>query len=816
MAILLFGDQIQFKINSWIPISNRFQRDYSSEVVEYVTYNEEKTARKIVRGLKEKYTITLYDWSIDDLITFNAIETSTVKNIITFYPSLDADTTKVSYFEYYIDPFNKFLKIEITPVFLLTYSTLPELETYSNITQVFGNTIVYSQPVLGAVTLPRKTVCKISVDYFLEPDRISITGKIHREYKYKTTGLICKKIIFTGTSFDITNDLYNSLRVYQGISETDFEINENFYLVIPVLQFMPILKNQWKLDFKCEVQYLEGAPEIQFLQDIADLAMDANFTLLRNLDFNKNSSYNQLDPDWQTKKLAWTTRTGWNTIGTESAPYTGTFDGDNFKISNLYMNNILDIQGLFGSVSGTIKNLELEDVYLETTGTNLGAIAGNVGGTGLIENCKVSGNVYGSAETSTYIGGLVGALGEGCQVSKCSSSANVSGNIMVGGLVGLLSAVGNTAIIINSYCTGDVFASYRFAGGLFGYGYANPTTNCYSTGVITGNQYVGGYCGQSNTGTAHVNCYWDVESSEIADDCGNGTPTGIIGKLTSEMKYPYSDNIYTDWNTPTHVWEDDIVNGYPVLGTGTFTDGSLLPIRGVYLANYLMADLTDEVAGGDNLTNTGAVQTTGVKGVSNTAYLFDATENDLITIPATGRAPNNSKWWVLFWVKTTDVGLDPDIEDPDNNRFAKRIISCMGQDPGNSISLSIDHNGMLNFGLYYTEQTGSFVEATTFSIYSECVINDDEWHLIFLSWDNIAQSVIIKVDDNATMTEDYSLFLTGQTNFLMYSPDGMMNGYRFDGDPSYKFPCSGKMAQFRVFETAPLGGYLGTYNAEKP
>lgn len=251
---MLYGDQIQFTINGRKPASNRFTRGYSTEPVQYVTYNEEKTARYLHRGLKEKYTIELNDWTASDVAFFDALETSTVKNICTFKPSLDADLTKLSYFEYYIDPFDKVLKIEITPVFLLNYLTLPNTESYTAITQVFGSTIVYSQPTLNGVMLPVKTLCKISVDY-QTTEKISITGKIHREYFNKKSGKVCKKIIFSGSTYDVDNDLFNAIKTCQGVNETDFSINNFYFKGVPVIDFKPLLKNQWLMNFKFEVQY---------------------------------------------------------------------------------------------------------------------------------------------------------------------------------------------------------------------------------------------------------------------------------------------------------------------------------------------------------------------------------------------------------------------------------------------------------------------------------------------------------------------------------------------------------------------------------
>lgn len=79
--------------------------------------------------------------------------------------------------------------------------------------------------------------------------------------------------------------------------------------------------------------------EIYYLQDLDEIRNDlgGEFVLLRNLDFNDDGSYNQTDPDWETKKTAWTTESGWDPVGWDFA-FEGTFDGQGYSISNLYIN----------------------------------------------------------------------------------------------------------------------------------------------------------------------------------------------------------------------------------------------------------------------------------------------------------------------------------------------------------------------------------------------------------------------------------------------------------------------------------------------
>ena len=98
---------------------------------------------------------------------------------------------------------------------------------------------------------------------------------------------------------------------------------------------------------------------------------------------------------------------------------------------------------LFTTLTGTVKNLVLEDVDI-SGGTDVGAIACNMTGTStskaVIYNCGIlSGSVSGSGK----VGGLVGVLGQegnndNCyaRVINCYSFANITGGSTKGGIVG--------------------------------------------------------------------------------------------------------------------------------------------------------------------------------------------------------------------------------------------------------------------------------------------------------------------------------------------------------------------------------------------
>lgn len=157
--------------------------------------------------------------------------------------------------------------------------------------------------------------------------------------------------------------------------------------------------------------------------------------------------------------------------------YIGTFDGNGYTISGLYVDSDAQYVGLFGCVgrNGKIQNVGVVDSYISATGDKVcvGGVCGyNYEGT--IENCYNTGTVTGSG-------------------------------INVGGVCG-----GNSWNIINCYNTGKVSTTDDRAcvGGVCGYNTKN-IKNCYNTGKISvtiHRSFVGGVCGMNFGGIN--NCYF--------------------------------------------------------------------------------------------------------------------------------------------------------------------------------------------------------------------------------------------------------------------------------------------------------------------
>ena len=221
----------------------------------------------------------------------------------------------------------------------------------------------------------------------------------------------------------------------------------------------------------------------------------------------------------------------WTPIGTESQPYTGTFDGGNYTITGLTVTGSDKYAGLFGYIGddGKVKNVTLKDVKIESDNdmSDVGGVAGWSDGT--LENCFVSGSVSGRGKNS-IVGGVVGSQ-TGGSITGCSSSATVNAGNTAGGVVG---GTNNGATLTACYATGSVTLvsngtdSY-FAGGVVGTNGGGILTACYAWGSVTGSGngtvYVGGVTGSNDSGTLTA-CYHAKGTVKGSD----GATGGVAGR----------------------------------------------------------------------------------------------------------------------------------------------------------------------------------------------------------------------------------------------------------------------------------------------
>ena len=248
-------------------------------------------------------------------------------------------------------------------------------------------------------------------------------------------------------------------------------------------------------------------------------------TDFRNIKNNVNGNYVQKAPI----DLGSIGDTSDAIIGTE---FKGTYDGGGFTITYSASFNgttITGDYGLFSTVSGTIKNLNVNaNVTLggSATAMNVALLCGYLKEGGNIMFCNVSGNVNSTVNASEGGGsdaGLIAGESKGT-ITYCNASGNVVGVGYAGGVVGQLTSpavvrgCAFTGSVTALACARQTFSTWgSFAGGICGFANSGTTIDlCYSNAdIVAGKQSHGAV--STNTAT-----WWEVLTGIVL---GSGTPT---------------------------------------------------------------------------------------------------------------------------------------------------------------------------------------------------------------------------------------------------------------------------------------------------
>lgn len=239
----------------------------------------------------------------------------------------------------------------------------------------------------------------------------------------------------------------------------------------------------------------------------------------------------------------------WTPIGNGTNKFLGTFNGQNYTVSNLNVNITDNNAGLFGFAS-VIKNVKINNAKVNGI-ISVGALVGELeSSVGTVDNCHVTGNiqitgensvgglagkgyaniknssvvgdgtdtsfvkgVYGTTEEGDNVGGLIGHLGEGNTLGVVNSTVKnikVMGTRKVGGLVGTTARgndyIGNTVdnVVVECTATED---------------YANENANTTTIGGIIGN-----YFGSATSG----GILQDSTVSNVTFIVGNAKSAGVL------------------------------------------------------------------------------------------------------------------------------------------------------------------------------------------------------------------------------------------------------------------------------------------------
>lgn len=328
-----------------------------------------------------------------------------------------------------------------------------------------------------------------------------------------------------------------------------------------------------------------------------------NCTELQAMSSNLAETYTLANDIDCSATTGWNSGDGFEQVGNNATKFTGTLDGQNYKINNLFINrpgtnNI----GLFGwTTNASISNLYLNNVSIRGN-VYTGGLIGGADGAIQINNVHVSGAVTGGIGTgglvgalyafdepdisnifkasntavvtgTNYVGGLVGDTGPGdasvLLISQSFNSGNItSSGVAAGGIIGYSQYGDDNTTLLNSYNSGNVTATSD-KGGLFGVAYLTDVSKSYSSGLVAGTDAAtnGALIGLFDVSNDMFNSFWNTETSGQSGPCGTAVPCPekATGLSTAQMR---TQSTFTEatWDFE-NVWGicESFNNGFPYL-----------------------------------------------------------------------------------------------------------------------------------------------------------------------------------------------------------------------------------------------------------
>ncbi len=373
----------------------------------------------------------------------------------------------------------------------------------------------------------------------------------------------------------------------------------------------------------------------------AHYVLTADITLNDTEDF---ASWGETAPEYQ-----------WLPIGTgASRDFSGVLDGDGYTIHGLYINTNCEsytenAYGIFASLQGTVKDLNLSEAYLEISG--YGAKVGGVAGylrnrEGLIENCTVNANIF--CYDGAY-GGIVGSLVDGNRIGgeavfDPENAPTVTGCVFEGALTQYkadsLSYLGGIAGESSGFITDCVnrgtlsfgAADVDAAGGIVARANSGRISDCRNPGDLicapaeTGLARVGGIAGMlflSSTGSAdYMSRGVSVVDCENTGAVGGGLYAGGIVGSANNAENDWCLTVFGCYNTGAVTGADYVGGIVGYLATSGHNDnGDNVVISRCTNASDLSAQVVGGIVGQfysrcgdvriDNCRNTGNLTASG-------------------------------------------------------------------------------------------------------------------------------------------------------------------------------------------------------------
>ena len=197
----------------------------------------------------------------------------------------------------------------------------------------------------------------------------------------------------------------------------------------------------------------------------------------------------------------------------EPFDFSGTLNGNGYKITNFSINTDSGNVAMFNKLTGTVDGITFSNVNLissDYNGSGVSVICYNLDG-GSITNCVIeSGKVEGQVG---YAAGFASLVTSGT-INNCVNKASIE---------------------TDTTHTSDSYA----IGGIAGFVYAGTITNCSNYGAIKGAEFVGGIVGRSQGSNAGLTLNYLTNYGSVTGT--DSFVAGIIGRFDRDYDYSITD-----------------------------------------------------------------------------------------------------------------------------------------------------------------------------------------------------------------------------------------------------------------------------------
>jgi hypothetical protein len=249
---------------------------------------------------------------------------------------------------------------------------------------------------------------------------------------------------------------------------------------------------------------------------------------------------------------------GWLPIAFGGSNFKGSYNGSEFRISNLTINRGSDNLGFISQANqGEIAKLILENVnYTETSGGKyVGGAIGKADGSFEIYEVAVTGTIDGSDSGTEYLGGLAGYMTGTSNIYDSSFRGDIigsgTGSNYVGGITGQHSSENELELCIvygNSSITGANYIG-GIAGKIDNIDDGKSLKLLASLADVTGKDFVGGIAGEITGTYSNFNVEYNYVSGNII---GENTVGGMLGKFDDFSGYVVQYNAITSIASSTN------------------------------------------------------------------------------------------------------------------------------------------------------------------------------------------------------------------------------------------------------------------------